>query len=210
MSDHQQPARRLIRSSGWQKRKMKQARCKGPYSDPSHLSQNDTMYIFEKHMLAFRFAVFLGKKIERSGVFFASREFGVTSFRNEQLLCLLLGWWLESVKGQSNSQLHHFTCLVTVLPRRRRSTEPRRRRERHTRWESWGTEARRWTWHSWWSKWHRAPRKGRWTRCRRRVKRMQVSNDHTRSKVSKGRYVPGGIIPIPRPAGMPRPGPAGS
>ena len=42
------------------------------------------------------------------------------------------------------------------------------------------------------------------------TKRMQVSNDHSRSKVLRVLYVPGGIIPIPRPAGIPRPGPAGS
>lgn len=56
--------------------------------------------------------------------------------------------------------------LGTVLPRRRRSTEPRRRGKRHTRWESGRTEARRWTWHSWWRECHRGSRKGRWTRCR--------------------------------------------
>ena len=56
--------------------------------------------------------------------------------------------------------------LGTVLPRRRRSTEPRRRGERHTRWESGRTEARRWTWHSWWREWHRGSCKRRWTRCR--------------------------------------------
>jgi hypothetical protein len=56
--------------------------------------------------------------------------------------------------------------LGTVLPRRRRSTEPRRWGERHTRWESGRTEARRWTWHSWWRELHRGSRKGRRTRCR--------------------------------------------
>jgi hypothetical protein len=93
---------------------------------------------------------------------------------------------------------------VTILPRRGRSAKSWRGGERRAWRESRGTEPRGCAWHPWWRERHRGSRERRGSHCRRRV-----SDDHRRSRV-RTEYPPGGTIPIPRPAGMPRPGPAGS
>jgi hypothetical protein len=72
------------------------------------------------------------------------------------------GWNLS--EPFSMSSIHIFRA--TVLPGRRGSTEPRRRRERHAWWKSGRAEAGGCAWHARWRERHRWSCKGRGSRCR--------------------------------------------